>query len=729
MTIDTAGVIRWVPAENQAPSTNSITTVVTDDGTPPMSATNAFTVVVLAGTGGPQVPLLAGPIVNPANEHRYFLLDQASWTNAENAAIALGGHLVTINNTEENTWVYNTFGGYGGIGRDLWIGLFDSDPVVNYFNMDLEAAKYRWISGEPAPVDLWQWGGIWRPTGSGYISLGHVKLAGPQNVNDWDRAHWLEEYASTEVCSVVELPLNLQIVAAPQSASAGIGGEATLTVFAEGSTPLSYQWQCAGTNLPGETRASLIITNAQPSMSGFYSVVVSNASGILVTAPVRFSVGGIVPWGTYPHNDPRTVVPDGLSTVKAIAAGWYHDLALKPDGTVVAWGDNSHNQLDLPPDLTDVVAIAGGQYHSLALKSNGSVVVWGSMVQPPAVVTNVTSIDAGSDHCLALRSDGTVVAWGGSYGDAGAILGGLTDAVAISAGEFHDLVLKADGNVVDVGPRASEGPVPPDLTNIVAVSAGQTASLALRANGTVVGWGTGNSDFFFLALDIPPGLTNVVAISAKANHSMALLADGSVVAWGTNFWGESSVPPRLPNTIAIAGGYNHSFALLRDGAPNMTIQPWDRSVSQGANPTFEAKAVGSQSMTYQWQFNGSDIADATLDTLSISNAQPGDAGSYTVTVSNDVSVTTSRRAKLVVGSSTPNTTNPPPVLTSIPMTNGNFRLRVSGALGPNYILQGSGNLSNWVNLQTSSPAAIPVEFVDTNLVLRFNRFYRVRLAP
>jgi hypothetical protein len=44
--IDGNGIITWTPMEAQGPSTNTITTVVTDNGVPPMSATNSFTVVV-----------------------------------------------------------------------------------------------------------------------------------------------------------------------------------------------------------------------------------------------------------------------------------------------------------------------------------------------------------------------------------------------------------------------------------------------------------------------------------------------------------------------------------------------------------------------------------------------------------------------------------------------------------------------------------------------------------
>jgi hypothetical protein len=54
--IDTNGVITWAPSEAQGPSTNVLTTVVTDDGTPPLSATNSFTVVVTEVNSAPVLP-------------------------------------------------------------------------------------------------------------------------------------------------------------------------------------------------------------------------------------------------------------------------------------------------------------------------------------------------------------------------------------------------------------------------------------------------------------------------------------------------------------------------------------------------------------------------------------------------------------------------------------------------------------------------------------------------
>ena len=70
--------------------------------------------------------------------------------------------------------------------------------------------------------------------------------------------------------------------------------------------------------------------------------------------------------------------------IPTIAAGGYHSLALKSDGTVVAWGYNTYGQATVPANLSGVTALAGGSYHSLALKSDGTVVAWG--LNSPALI-------------------------------------------------------------------------------------------------------------------------------------------------------------------------------------------------------------------------------------------------------------------------------------------------------------------------------------------------------
>jgi hypothetical protein len=75
--------------------------------------------------------------------------------------------------------------------------------------------------------------------------------------------------------------------------------------------------------------------------------------------------------------------------VKAIAAGWWHSLALTESGEVYAWGSNGRGQLGLGdtedrhtptqvPGLGRVKAIAAGGEHSLALTESGEVYAWGS---------------------------------------------------------------------------------------------------------------------------------------------------------------------------------------------------------------------------------------------------------------------------------------------------------------------------------------------------------------
>ena len=668
-TIDAEGIIRWTPSDAQTPSTNAIITVVTDNGQPPLSATNLFTVVVLDSTNVP-VAVIAGPIVNPATGHEYLLLDAASWTNAERAAVALGGHLVTMNTDQENSWVYETFCKLAGLNGDVWIGLYDPDPTNRSGTPLRQQAQYRWISGQPAPVDLNLWASYDESYRADYPSTGFYKLCGPNNPGYNYPGHWKDDFESTPLNSVVERPVTLEIISQPNRIFAGIGSIAAFSICADGPLPISYQWQRAGVDLPGATLATLTLTNVQPSQSGDYTLLVSDATTSLISSPVTLSVAGVVTWGP---PDARAEVPADLTNVLAIAAGYYHDLALKADGTVVAWGDNSQNQLAVPADLTNVVAISAGRFHSLALKADGTVVAWGdpaiSAIQVPPDLTNVIAVEAGGDHCLALKSDGTVVAWGSGCWAPATVPAGLTNVVAISAGDCHDLALRADGTVVDWY-NAGNAPsnleaVTSGLNNIASISAGDLASLALRTDGTIAAWGVAPE--FAGIQNFPSSLVNVSAISVEAGRPLALLANGTVVAWGTNAVGEGTVPTGLPNVVAIAQGIMHTLVLLRDGSPAMTVQPWDRVVPTGANPCFAAKAVGVQSMNYQWLHDGTAIAGATADTLSVSNVQPSAAGLYTLTASNEVGAVASRKAKLIVSSVAPVSTNHAPVLPSQPI--------------------------------------------------------------
>src|ERR1017187_4462133 len=89
-------------------------------------------------------------------------------------------------------------------------------------------------------------------------------------------------------------------------------------------------------------------------------------------------------------------------------------------GTVFLWSWSAETVTNVPAGLTNVVSVAAGLAHAMALRDDGTVVAWGidsgyGETQVPAGLTNVVSISAGWDFSMALRRDGNVVTWGATY--------------------------------------------------------------------------------------------------------------------------------------------------------------------------------------------------------------------------------------------------------------------------------------------------------------------------
>jgi hypothetical protein len=92
--------------------------------------------------------VINGPVANPANGNSYYLLDSSTWTASEAEAVALCGHLTTINDQEEQDWVFGQFGLYLDTNRNLWIGLRSTTAPT-------PASNYTWVSGDPATYRNW----------------------------------------------------------------------------------------------------------------------------------------------------------------------------------------------------------------------------------------------------------------------------------------------------------------------------------------------------------------------------------------------------------------------------------------------------------------------------------------------------------------------------------------------------------------------------------------------
>ena len=186
-------------------------------------------------------------------------------------------------------------------------------------------------------------------------------------------------------------------------------------------------------------------------------------------------------------------LPAGLSYVQA-SSGNFHTVALRSDGSVVAWGKNDYGQCAVPPlpsGLTYVEVDAGGHMvdidgHSIARRSDGSVVGWGSSSGAPPAPSGLSyvAISAGESHNLALRSDGQVVRWGDCFYPAECTVpvlpSGLT-YVAVAAGWAHNVALRSDGAIVAWGSNQAGQCDPPRIgrgMRVVELAAGTQHAVA-----------------------------------------------------------------------------------------------------------------------------------------------------------------------------------------------------------------------------------------------------------
>ena len=120
----------------------------------------------------------AAPIFNAATGHWYDIVDSGSngaWANAESNANALGGHLVTINDAAEETWLRSVF----STTTRYWIGLNDAATEGTFVWSSGEAVTYlNWNPGEPNNAPS---GGV--NDGEDFAVLNWVSTG---EWNDWD---------------------------------------------------------------------------------------------------------------------------------------------------------------------------------------------------------------------------------------------------------------------------------------------------------------------------------------------------------------------------------------------------------------------------------------------------------------------------------------------------------------------------------------------------------------
>lgn len=468
------------------------------------------------------------------------------------------------------------------------------------------------------------------------------------------------------------------------------------------------------------------------------------------------------------------------SNVVTVTAGGEFTLFVKSDGTLWDMGYNLAGQLGDGTSTStnrpicvasNVVAIAAGQFHSLFIKDNGT--LWGMGANnygqlgtntignsnfPIFVSSNVVSVAAGSSHSLFVKNNGTLWAMGfNNYGQLGngnttqqtSPVNMASNVVAVAAGTWHSLFIKNDGTLWAMGynrsgqlgnGKTSNTNLPICVaSNAVAVAAGNGHSLFMKSDGSL--WAMGYNGFGQLGngnttqQNTPVNIaSNVVAVTAGASHSLFTKSDGSLWAMGYNNFGQlgngtttnTTVPIQIPGLTAASLGvtslanFSLAEALL---APNL-MPLGDQETAVGQLVTFTMIVTnGTGPFSYQWQFNHTNIADATNTSYTIPAAVFSDAGTYTGIVAG-MEGTGSNSAALKV-------TLPPVVLimnSSNKTGNLQFSLPTAALAGNNFVLQATTNLANlpwWVPIQTNVADAFgQCLFKATNSIAP-EMFYRI----
>ena len=434
----------------------------------------------------------------------------------------------------------------------------------------------------------------------------------------------------------------------------------TLSVVAQGSATLTYQWMKNGVNIAGATAASYLIKSASISDAGVYAVKVSNSVGSIQSSDAELGLL-LLPKITKQPLGLTVVVGDVASfTVEASGSGVLAYQWRKAGAPISGATGPIYSIPSVQP--TDA-----GNYDVVVTSSLGTVTssaVALSVNLPVSITTHPVSRAAN----VATSTTFTVAATGTApityqWRKNGSNVLGATSAsftipslIAADAGDYDVVVTNPVGSVnSSVAKLVVNGPVVITSQPVgVTVNPGSPVNLQVAATGAIpitYQWRKN-------------GVAIAGATSDAYSIASAQISDGA----------QYSVV-----VSNIVGSVTSSTATVVVNTPvSITTQPAGITVNPGVSVSLKVVASGSAPITYQWRVGGVNIPGATGPTYTIPAAAASDAGSYDVIVSNMVNSVTSSAALL--GLNTPLTITSHPVAATVnPSASVSFSVAVTGS--------------------------------------------------
>ncbi|HIG26346.1 MAG TPA: hypothetical protein EYQ50_00540 [Verrucomicrobiales bacterium] len=495
------------------------------------------------------------------------------------------------------------------------------------------------------------------------------------------------------------------ILVSPVSLNVFVDEPFTMTVIADGTSPLSYQWQRDGEELPGETFDTLEVFVATETSAGDYTVVVTNAIGSVTSDP-----------------------PATVAVVQEISGLFNTGI---DDNGILLFEDeiDPHYQLAINPDSEspDAVTLLPG-FPVPPWLEEGPDSLWVS-------VSSANGNGAAGDYTFRLSVDLTGFdpttafiegRWATDNSGLDILVNGTSTGITSGGfGGWTDFKLNPGNFVSGV-----------NTIEFVINNAGNSANpIGLRVDGlrggAVPGGGVGSAP---VILRQPEDM----AIKVETAATITVLADGSQplnYQWrleGVDLAGAISSELLLPNFGELnVGDYqvvvtNARGSITSDTAtltilpqpPVITTQPTDKPSVTGEDVVISVVAEGLKPLVYQWRLNGADIPEGTGPDLVLMGAGSSDVGDYDVRITNADGEITSNVATLTVLELVPGIfstgvddngeilldldIDPHYVLTQNPHDGGSEVLAMSGIPSPPWVP--NSDTSRWVGATDNTNA-------------------------